>query len=637
MTTWGLTSAGWKRREALLAAVGSLFLPLSVVVALTNDARWIRVSGYCVAIGGALCAVAGLVLHQRASRAEVREERRRLDALLRTPVADILAIDPESVGVDRAAPTEISGGGEFPYLERDVDGRLRGLIDDGLDGRGGWFIVLDGLAKTGKSRTLLEALRAAGRSESLQLIVPRGAKEFVELLERSPRIAARGQPVLWLDDIETQVAGGLSNDYVRRWRDLYGGLVVGTHGGKTPEVASEIGEESLQSLVGALLNHAETIGFVQTTPEELSRLPGRLSAGVRADLEQFGLAAYLVAAPLIERKVLAGLHPGYGSDAWGRALVEAVLDWARCGITRPMPIETLRRLSKVYRRDSPGPTDEQFAAAQVWALRPLAGSVGVLQEREGGIGSYDYAVRVRASQLPSTLIPEEVWVEAADAASGEEAELVGELAYTATRFSLALRAFESAGRSAHGEVAAVALFNKGVTLGRLERFEEAVKVYEDLDGRYRDDPAPALRERVAQALVNKGAVWARTTDEVRARQTWSQILVDYVDQRTCCAVAACGLAALEALDSRFNEAAQLLLEADKAGAPTARICAASLTQKGNLDELRIAAHQDTDAMNFIGMAAFRGGDKLTARDWWLRSAGAGDAVAPLLLARLNET
>jgi TolA-binding protein len=48
-----------------------------------------------------------------------------------------------------------------------------------------------------------------------------------------------------------------------------------------------------------------------------------------------------------------------------------------------------------------------------------------------------------------------------------------------------------------------ALFNKGVTLGQLERSEEAVGVYDEVLARFGDATEAALREQVAQALQRK--------------------------------------------------------------------------------------------------------------------------------------
>lgn len=46
---------------------------------------------------------------------------------------------------------------------------------------------------------------------------------------------------------------------------------------------------------------------------------------------------------------------------------------------------------------------------------------------------------------------------------------------------------------------------KGVRLGLLDHGENAIAVYEEIEQRYGKDDSTALREQVAQALLNKGA------------------------------------------------------------------------------------------------------------------------------------
>lgn len=53
---------------------------------------------------------------------------------------------------------------------------------------------------------------------------------------------------------------------------------------------------------------------------------------------------------------------------------------------------------------------------------------------------------------------------------------------------------------------AMALVNKGVSLGQLNRPEEAVGVYDQVVDRFGDAPEPALREAVAIALRLKAEV-----------------------------------------------------------------------------------------------------------------------------------
>ena len=70
----------------------------------------------------------------------------------------------------------------------------------------------------------------------------------------------------------------------------------------------------------------------------------------------------------------------------------------------------------------------------------------------------------------------------------------------------AAEAFDHAARSKEATPVqtAMALVNKGVTLGEAEKLEDAIAAYDELVGRIGDAEEPALREWVAKALVNKG-------------------------------------------------------------------------------------------------------------------------------------
>ena len=66
------------------------------------------------------------------------------------------------------------------------------------------------------------------------------------------------------------------------------------------------------------------------------------------------------------------------------------------------------------------------------------------------------------------------------------------------------------------EQVAQALVNKGVTLGQLDRSEDKIKVYDELVKRYDDDQTPALRELLSNTLNNKVSVaiqiWRKTQE-----------------------------------------------------------------------------------------------------------------------------
>jgi hypothetical protein len=505
VTKWGDSSRDWDRRAKVLTAVGAPIGAIAALVSFTNNEQLIRVSSGIVAGVSFVGAAVGFFFVLRSSREQKREDVAALDVLLRTRVARVADIDPVMIGVDEAATTELTPAGEMEYLPRVADAELKGLIADALDGRGRWFVVVEGTSKTGKSRTLFEALKTADRDEQLHLFAPRGSAELLQILKRPEPIKTAGRLVLWLNDIEPLVAQGMAYDDLTRFREVYpGGLVVGTYGGKTEEAAAAVGEARLAPLAEAVLNHAARVLLPMTSAPELASLVTEMTAGARADLERYGLAAYLVAGPQVQAKVVAGLHPGRSPSQLGSAIVNAVLDWARCGRTTPLPEPDLRSLVQEYDPQGPPVTDSDFASALEWALLPMAGRVTVIHRVKDGLGAFDYARAVRASQTPTPHIPEAVWTAAAQTCREAEAAVVGEAAYVSGQLEVALIALSAAAESNDAPLVGIALFNKGVTLGQLDRSEAAVAVYDLIESRYGTDPTPALREIVATALYNKG-------------------------------------------------------------------------------------------------------------------------------------
>ena len=78
-----------------------------------------------------------------------------------------------------------------------------------------------------------------------------------------------------------------------------------------------------------------------------------------------------------------------------------------------------------------------------------------------------------------------------------------------SKYDEVMRRFGDATEAALREQVAKALFNKGVTLGALNRSEEAIAVYGEVVRRFGDATEAALREQVAGALFNKAMASCR--------------------------------------------------------------------------------------------------------------------------------
>jgi tetratricopeptide (TPR) repeat protein len=237
---------------------------------------------------------------------------------------------------------------------------------------------------------------------------------------------------------------------------------------------------------------------------ELGALRARVSAEQFASLERHGLAAYLVAAPQLERKLATRRHaPGDPACPDGVAVVAAAVDWARCGRTDPIADATLQELWPNYLPAGAAATDDAFDIALAWAIRPVAGTIALLH-RTGSYQAFDYVVRLVRDGPSAGPPPDAAWLAAIDGVTDAQALAVAIAAYYDNRLDHATRALDSAHRSSIDEVAAIAGYNLGVVLGDLERSEDAVAVYDDVVARFGDATEPALRERVAGALFNKG-------------------------------------------------------------------------------------------------------------------------------------
>ena len=92
-----------------------------------------------------------------------------------------------------------------------------------------------------------------------------------------------------------------------------------------------------------------------------------------------------------------------------------------------------------------------------------------------------------------------------------------------------VRRFGDATEPVVREQVATALVNKGVTLGLLNRSEDEIQTYDEVLRRFGDATEPALREQVATALVNKGVTLGqlnRSEDEIR---TYDEVLLRFGD------------------------------------------------------------------------------------------------------------
>jgi tetratricopeptide (TPR) repeat protein len=423
--------------------------------------------------------------------AEARHEDFEFNNRLLVPVSPVSKVNPLEIGVDRAAREETHLDTDLPeYMRRNADRELREALKQAADGSGRWIVVVDGLPKVGKSRTLFEGLlHLHSNGGDVRLIVPRDGEAVGSLLEefRAPwprRIGFRRkrQYVLWLDDLEDFAADGVGIKALQAWRRK-GAVVVATYGGKGSQRNFGANADRVSDLSAGVMRQARKIGLQATTPEELRNLPAQLSAVDQQALARYGLAATLVAGPELVVKLNSQQHDGGGPKSpVGAAIVYTAINWERCGRSDPIAKQLLRELWPDHiwpadMKDHVATMDEDFERGLAWALQPVAGQISLLRGVDS-FEAYGYVRRAVSDKRELPAISGRLWRRALDTDDPRQALGVGIAALAIGRTIDAKRALELAASEGDQEIAAAAKFNLGVLLRKGGKAEEAEAAFE---------------------------------------------------------------------------------------------------------------------------------------------------------------
>ncbi|MEW2384027.1 tetratricopeptide repeat protein [Micromonospora sp. NPDC047707] len=311
---------------------------------------------------------------------------------------------PRLIGVHRAI--EIPGAeGELPsYVLRDLDARLRASIRAGSEGAGR-FLLLVGPSSVGKTRSAFEALRA--EVPDWWIFHPADAAECATFAAEP---VARS--VVWLDEIQRYLAGGLSPDTVRRLQADKGPLLV----------IATLWPDLFHSMKSAAGDGQQVLDLAETfmvppefSPSERDRAVAKAAADPRLAAvidSEYGLTQALAAGP-----ELIGRWEG-APDPYARALLTAAIDARRMGIWSPLSAELLRTAVPDYLSagQRARATSDWFEVALRYAMEEVRGAASALTPSSTGMGTatgyhvedflFDHARRVREVSVP----PESAWL-----------------------------------------------------------------------------------------------------------------------------------------------------------------------------------------------------------------------------------
>jgi hypothetical protein len=493
------------------------------------------------------------------------------------------------------------------YVRRTQDDEIRTQLRT-------WnFVVIEGPAKSGKSRSAAEAMRAEFADHLL--LAPKGdRKASIRALDDVLSRFELELPdcVLWLDELNRYLGeDGLTSDRLRH--------ITGSAAGKVTIIAT-MRLESLDEFPSE--TDAGKLGSVVLSKARRVRLRKQLGEDEReyaerrvspADLRiaaalasQTGLAEYLAAVPELRDRLVANTE----KEPVGVAIVRAAIDCRRAGIQRPVPEAFLRQLYPIYctaqdRRQS------NFDDGLVWAMKSVCATARLLTEEEHG--SYQpFDQLVEDAENDSSPVPEATWRALLEllADPGEVAELGGRASMLGYRqiAEVALTRAANAGNAGGMNGLGVELYKRGQDAEAKEWFRKAADTGDTI------------------AMCNLGLVSTGAGQPSEAEE-WYHKAIDAGD------TTAMGLlGVLLGNQGREAEAVTWYRKAADAGNGEAmRDLGVLLQRQGNVAEAeawyRKAANAgNSDAMRDLAILLGDQSNDTEAETWYRKAAAAGNAT-----------
>jgi tetratricopeptide (TPR) repeat protein len=538
--TAGWAVAQWARRHlaawilgagALTTALATL---LAVLIALPNQpdrtVRALFVVLVIVLVLSVAFPVTSRVVEKRDQRVEQERRRQELASqegkaqlgqvdrlLIRGSVAILPRLSELTDDVLGATPTIYSIERNSPYVsQHGADETIRGFLCQ--PGPPYPFVVVWGTTKTGKSRTLAEALRATF-SDAPIVVLPKDGQALAELSHLGiSNLVGHRPAVVVMDDLDPAGLEALTAEVlatVRSWAVIAATMTSRLRA----EVLTsrDVGTIARAALAAATGEYEMRAGPPTGAEKEEAE---RLYPGERFD---GSIAETLVGA----RELIARYRSSFDTNPAGCALIRAAIDIRRAGITRPITEAELWHLFHLYLpaiRTGLAATREQFTKAVEWAVQPVASQVALLrpvnaQQETRAWTVFDHAVTsddTQGSQHRS--IPADTWSELIDILPSRDTPAVGLAAYARGDVPAAIAAMRKATTSENASVVAAAAFALGVMLTENEDKDGAKTFYQlAID--------TGNTQIAAIAAVNLGALLADLGDVDGARTAY-QLAID---------------------------------------------------------------------------------------------------------------
>jgi hypothetical protein len=270
----------------------------------------------------------------------------------------------------------------IPYIHRDDEQAIRDHLAAGRP------VLLVGSSMVGKTKMAAHVI--TGTFGSWPAVIPDSKTALADL--NAQDISIR-RSVIWLDDLDRLIgAGGITDGALRRLAAA-GNVIVATiraaeYDRFQPTDRRRLPEWDVISVFERVFIRRDL------TEREQQRLQEAISdPGVRSRIREVGLGEYVGAAGQISEALKLGAA---GAGGLGYAMVLAVADWRRCGMTRPLPATMLPALAAPHldqRRRAQLSDAGARLAGMAWATREINPNVSLLQPAgPDAYTIYDYAL-----------------------------------------------------------------------------------------------------------------------------------------------------------------------------------------------------------------------------------------------------
>ena len=488
------------------------------------------------------------------------------------------------------------------------------------------FVLVYGPSATGKSRSTAEVARRLWPRRSV-LVPYQQQGALAELINAG----IRPETIVWLDDLDRHLDAGVDAGLVRRLLDVSNVQIIATMRASAYETFKP---GRLRPIGADVIDLAHQEQFTEWDQEDRERASSLLAGQpgqddvVAALRHGMGLGGYLSAVPDLIERLEKGMPPPEGV-----AVVRAVADWFRSGLTRPTPISWIRNLYPSYLPSDDATLLTRFDDGIAWATAPVSGARLLTQPTDGsGLVIHDSVLEYLSTILPPGL-PKPTWqaitVELTTHQSLDELTTVGITAYRVHADSAtAEHLLRAAAEASHADAAN----NLAVLLEQSGRAEEAERWYR------------AAAEASHADAANNLAVLLEQSGRAEEAERWYRAAAEASH-----ADAANNLAVLLQRSGRAEEAERWYRAAAEAShADAANNLAVLLQQSERAEEAerwyraaerwyRAAAEAGhADAANNLAVLLQRAGRAEEAERWYRAAAEAGHADAANNLAILLQ-